>query len=46
MTLALHKSWGQKKMAVTRGQNVKKVKDDFVMYLDQLSGDSELAYTL
>ena len=46
MTLALHKSWGQKEMTVTRGQSVKKVEDDFVLYLDQLNGDSELAYTL
>ena len=46
MTLALHKSWGQKEMTVTRGQSVKKVEDDFVLYLDQLNGDNELAYTL
>ena len=46
MTLALHKSWGQKDLSVTRGQYVKKVEDDFVVNLEKLHGDSELSYTL
>jgi hypothetical protein len=46
MTLALHKKWGDKGMNVTRGRDVKKVEDDFVLNLGSLYGDSELSYTL
>ncbi|KAL8573315.1 hypothetical protein ACOMHN_032777 [Nucella lapillus] len=45
MTLALHKNWGQGQLNVTRGQDAEGVKDDFVLHLGKLNGDSELTYT-
>ncbi|XP_076453310.1 uncharacterized protein LOC143288574 isoform X2 [Babylonia areolata] len=45
LTLALHKSWGQKNLTVTRGQSAQEVKDDFVLLVDSLDGESELTYT-
>ncbi|KAK7493718.1 hypothetical protein BaRGS_00015047 [Batillaria attramentaria] len=43
--LALHKSWGQQGLTVTRGRDVKKTTDDFVFFLEKLNGDSRLSYT-
>lgn len=44
-TVALHKSWGQRELSVTRGRDVKKTEDDFVFFLEKLNGDSRLSYT-
>lgn len=45
MNLALHKSWGDEDMTVSRGRDVKKVTDDFVLNLDNMYGDTDLSYT-
>lgn len=45
-TLDLHKSWGDRKLSITRRRKAKKVDDDFVLTVDRLHGDSQLAYTL
>ena len=45
--MAIHKSWGQNEMAITRGgPEADNINDDFVLLLDRLSGESRLSYTL
>lgn len=45
-TIALHKGWGERHLSVTRGDNAHWVKDDFVLLLEKIVGESKLAYTL
>ncbi|KAK7087589.1 uncharacterized protein [Littorina saxatilis] len=43
--VTLHKPWGQDGLTVTTGANAASVTDDFILFLDSLTGENRLSYT-